>query len=145
MLKDKDYRQRGFTLIELMLVVAIIGTLSALVIPRVSGSQEAARTARVQADLRTIESAIVMFEADVGALPTAINQLTAAYTPVAGGRSFGPYLRTIPVAPDGTVRVNATKTDVAKNLDAAASYSINTDGRAIFVGANGDYTVENIR
>lgn len=137
--KDKNYNQRGFTLIELMLVVAIISALGALVVPRFTVSQEAARTARVQADLRTIETAIVMFEVDVGKLPASIDDLTSAYPP-GGDITYGPYLKTKPVPPDGTVRVDG------KPGVPATAYSIATEGenkgRALL---NGTYTVEKIK
>ena len=146
MLKDRKNKQAGFTLIELMLVVAIIGALGAIVIPRFSVSQEAARTARVQADLRTIESAMVMFEADVGVSPTGINQLTNAFTPTGTTRSFGPYLRSTPITPAGTVRVIGTDGTAATDTASSVpnSYGI-SGGRAVFIGVGGSYTVENIR
>ncbi len=53
--------QRGFTLVELMIVVAIIGILAAIAIPLYANVQNNARIARVQADLRTLAGAITLF------------------------------------------------------------------------------------
>ena len=141
----KKKSQRGFTLIELMIVVAIIGVLGAIVIPKFTTSQEAARTARVQADLRTIESAMVMYEADVGTVPTAISDLTGTKT--VGGRSFGPYLKSTPVTPAGTVRIINSGGTAATDEASASDLEYGIDaGRAVFIGSSGSkYTVENVR
>ena len=56
--------QKGFTLVELMVVIAILGILAAIAIPKFSDSTSAANTAKIAADLRTIDSAIVMYQAN---------------------------------------------------------------------------------
>ncbi len=59
----KRMNQKGFTLVELMVVIAILGVLAAIAIPKFSAATASANTAKIQADLRTIESAIVMAQA----------------------------------------------------------------------------------
>ena len=61
--------QKGFTLIELMIVVAIIGILTAIAFPLYANIQARARVAKAQADARTLASAVVVYSAHTGALP----------------------------------------------------------------------------
>ena len=68
----KRLNQKGFTLVELMVVIAILGVLAAIAIPKFSDSTSAANTAKIAADLRTIDSAIVMAQANGKVLGTDI-------------------------------------------------------------------------
>ena len=61
---NKQLKQSGFTLIEIMVVVVIIGMLAAVVGPRVFGNVDKANIAKVKSDIRGIESALNLYRLD---------------------------------------------------------------------------------
>lgn len=88
MVKRSSERQSGFTLVELLVVMAIVATLLSLVTPRFIGSVDRAREATLRVDLRTMRDAIDKFYSDRGRYPEALDDLVTHR-----------YLREIPVDP----------------------------------------------
>lgn len=72
--------QGGFTLIELMIVVAILGLLAYVLVPRIMERPEEARRIRAQVDIKTIESALKLYKVDNGTYPTTEQGLSALIT-----------------------------------------------------------------
>jgi len=64
------YRRKGFTLIELIIVVAILGILAMIAIPRITTSTSSARTTACQTNQATLDTMIEMYYADTGGYPT---------------------------------------------------------------------------
>ena len=69
--------QSGFTLIEIMVVVVIIGLLAAFIVPQVLGRVDEARITKVQGDIRAIETALTMYRLDTARYPSTAQGLRA--------------------------------------------------------------------
>jgi type II secretion system protein G len=98
--RTRGCRERGFTLVELMVVVAVIGVLATIAIPMYANIQARGRLAKAQADSRTLASAVSVYGAHMGRIPSALTQLTTVATNALGQRG-GPFMAAVPSAPGG--------------------------------------------
>lgn len=133
-------KNRGLTLIELMLVIIIIGILAGMVMPRFAGKSEQAKIAVAKADIdANIASALELYELDNGNFPTTEQGLNAlrvkvSSTPMPKNWN-GPYLKREPKDPWGNAYVY--KSPGEHNSD---DYDLSSKGKDGIEGTDDDVT-----
>ena len=133
----KRLRQRGFTLIELMVVVVIIGVLAALIVPNVLDRLDQAKVEAARANIATLMGALDMYKIDNQRYPTAEQGLQALVAkpttgPIPG--NWKPYLKKLPDDPWGKPYQYANP-GVKGPIDV---YSLGADGVVGGDGLNAD-------
>jgi general secretion pathway protein G len=113
-------RKNGFTLIELVIVIAILGILAGLAIPRFLDSRAQAQGAKLLGDLRTIDSAISIYQARTGSYPESLDILVTEN-----------YLASIPSSPTGSMLITTNGGSEKTYTSADAEYKL-TDARATY-------------
>ena len=104
---NRSFRgQDGFTLIEIMVVILIIGLLALMVVPRLRGVADRAKRTKAQADIQELKQALDRYYLDNGSYPTTDQGLQALVTPPTGGRTpsnyeQGGYIEKLPNDPWG--------------------------------------------
>ena len=98
--------QQGFSLVEVMVVIAIIGILATMVLPNVLGNQEKANEQKVIADIVALENALAQYHLDNGMFPTTEQGLEALVNepnmdPQPRSYRSGGYIRRLPPDPYG--------------------------------------------
>lgn len=99
--------QRGFTLIEIMVVVVIIGVLGAIVVPQFMSRPDLAKVTAAHTDIQAISTALEMYRLDTFNYPSTQQGLEALVTRPSGtplAKNWNPqgYLKSLPVDPWGT-------------------------------------------
>jgi general secretion pathway protein G len=99
-------RQSAFTLIEILVVVAILGILAAIVVPRIMDRPDEAKRVAAKADIAAIVQSLKLYRLDNGFYPTTDQGLVAlvqkpASNPVPGNWKQGGYLERLPKDPWG--------------------------------------------
>lgn len=99
-------RQSGFTLLEIMVVVVIIGLLATLVLPRVLGRQEQAQIQKAKADIQALSSSLKLYKLDNFNFPSTQQGLEALISkpggdPPANNWKTGGYVDRLPKDPWG--------------------------------------------
>ncbi|CAM0118134.1 type II secretion system major pseudopilin GspG [Stenotrophomonas maltophilia] len=101
--RGRKARQKGFSLIEIMVVVVIIGILAALIVPRLMDRPDQARVVAARQDIAALMQALKLFKLDNGRYPSAEQGLQALVKPPQGGGTMPvtPYLDRLPNDPWG--------------------------------------------
>ena len=103
MMKNTGRKQQGFTLIEVMVVVVILGILAAILVPKVMDRPDQARKTKARQDIRALEAALNLYKLDNYVYPTTDQNLDALITkpssPEPPNWKEGGYLDRLPLDP----------------------------------------------
>lgn len=121
--------ERGFTLIELTIVLAIFTILATIAIPLYANGQARARIEQAQADLRMLASAVTKYSDHMGTLPAALTDLTAIATNGLN-QTAGPFVATVPPPPFGGMPPWGAYTYTSSSTG-AFSVTVSGDGTTI--------------
>jgi general secretion pathway protein G len=130
-------RAGGFTLVELMVVVAILGVLASVALPRLTGRTQEARIQAARLEVENIGMALDAFEYDCGRYPTTSEGLAALESSDGASSGWkGPYLRRrVPLDPWRNAYVYQSPGAQGRDYDLT---SFGPDGRA-----GGDDDIDN--
>lgn len=119
---------KGFTLIEIVIVIAILGILAGIAIPRFTDANEAARGAKLLGDMRTIESMALVFAANNGGKYPKVTTTNNGYTFAAGSEKFDNYFSSgYPLPPKGFLIIQGNNGN---------TYRYDLSGRQYYYGYN---------
>ena len=132
-------KDAGFTLIEIMLVIAIIGILATLIVPKIMGRPDEARVVAAKQDVGTIVQALKLYRLDIGRYPTTDQGLKALVEkptsePIPQNWKMGGYLESLPKDPWGNVYQYANP-GTNGEIDV---YSFGSDGKPGGTGLDAD-------
>lgn len=135
----RSHADRGFTLIEIMVVIVILGVLAALVVPSVISRTDDARNVAAKSDLAAIRQALKLYRLDNQRYPTTEQGLAALVTkpadpPVPPNWKPGGYLEKLPRDPWGRP-YQYLNPGVKSDVDV---YTYGADGQAGGSGADAD-------
>ena len=102
-MKNRQYTQHGFTLIEVMVVVVILGILAAILVPKVMDRPDQARKTKARQDIRALEASLNLYKLDNYVYPTTDQGLEALIekpsSPEPANWKEGGYLDRLPLDP----------------------------------------------
>ena len=136
---NRKSREAGFTLIEIMVVIAIIGILATLIVPKIMGRPDEARATAAKHDVGTLVQAFKLYRLDIGRYPTTEQGVRALVEkptsePVPQNWKAGGYLDSVPKDPWGNPYQYANP-GTRGEIDV---YSFGADGKAGGTGNDAD-------
>lgn len=131
-------RRRGFTLVELLVVIVVLAVLAAIVLPKFMNSSQRSKESALKSDLKLLRNAVNLFFTDTGAYPKTLSDLTATSAPAKGMDSagadktitasdwHGPYLDAVPNDPvsGSAFTYGATSPNVGKVTSSASGNAL---------------------
>ncbi len=135
--------QSGFTLIEILVVVVILGILGAVVVPQILSRPDTARIQAAQTDLRSIASALDVYRLDNFQYPSSEQGLEALVNKPSGfpePKNWNPdgYIKKTPIDPWGSPYV------YERGQSGFTLFSLGADGQEGGEGLNGDIRLEDL-
>jgi len=132
-------KDAGFTLIEIMVVIAIIGILATMIVPKIMGRPDEARATAAKQDVGTIVQALKLYRLDIGRYPTTDQGLKALVEkptsePVPQNWKTGGYLESLPKDPWGNT-YQYSNPGTNSEIDV---YSFGADGKLGGTGLDAD-------
>jgi general secretion pathway protein G len=118
----KNLSNRGFTLIEIMVVVVILGILAAVIVPKLLSRPEVAKVTKAKLDMKSIEESLGLFKLDNGFFPSTEQGLKALVTKPDTGRipnryPDDGYLKNVPNDPWGNPYIYVSPGVHSKDFD----------------------------
>ncbi len=132
-------KQQGFTIIELMIVVVILGVLATMIIPKILHRPDQAKQTKAKIDIKQIESALASFRIDTGRFPTTSEGLEVLVKDT-GIKDYAPggYLEKVPKDPWGKPYLYLSPSRHGKDYDLESYGKDGEDG-----GEGYDADIEN--
>ena len=137
----KRINNKGFTLLEIMIVIVIIGILLGIVGQNLLNKPDQARLIKAKADIRTIEGALVLYKAELARFPTTEQGLNALLVRPkdlpANAKWNGPYLKGTKLAKDPWEK-DYVYLSPGEHVKAYDLYSLGADGQVGGEGSDAD-------
>ena len=139
---EKVGRRRGFTLVELLVVIVVLAVLAAIVLPKFMDSSARSKESALKSDLKLLRNAVATFQTDTGKYPSTLGALAATSAPAQGlssagvatditaGDWHGPYVQSVPNDPvsGAALTYGTTSPNVGKVTSSATGNGL--DGTA---------------